>query len=110
VDGRQAGALFAGQVRGVFADRPHGVAIPGPRGRGGAGADLVEGLHRPHHDRKRIEADHGLRGAIGDDGVDPFGAITADMGQRRGPAGAQFIEEAGQGVFVAALGGPHQPA
>jgi peptide chain release factor 3 len=99
VDGRRAGALFAGQVRGVFADRPHGVAVSGAGCCGGADPDLVEGLHRPHHEMKRIEAAHGLRGAIGDDGVDPVGAITADMGQRRGPAGAQFIEEAGLGVF-----------
>jgi hypothetical protein len=50
------------------------------------------------HDRDGIQAEHGCRGAFGDDGVDPFRAIRADVGQRRRSVCAEVVDELAQGL------------
>jgi hypothetical protein len=51
-----------------------------------------------------------VRGAGGDHVVDPFRAVGGDVGELPGPFGAQVVEEPAQGLLVAVLTGPDQPA
>ena len=73
-------------------------------------ADLVEGLGGPGHHVERIQAQHRLRGACGDDVVDPLGAVGGDVGELGGAVGAEVVEEPPEGLLRPVLPGPHQPA
>ena len=106
----EAGALLAGQVGRVLAGRPHRVPIADPCLGHGARPHLVQRLERPGDDMKGIQANHRLRRAPANQGVDPVRAVTGHVGKQLRPLGAELVEEPAQGVLVAALGGPHQPA
>jgi hypothetical protein len=60
---------------------------------------------------ERVGAQDGLRRAAGDHAADPVRAVGGDVGEFRGPAGSEAIEEGLQGLAVVSGRGPdEQPA
>src|SRR5690242_21816785 len=59
---------------------------------------------------ERVQAQHRLRGPLGDDVVDPPGAVGGDVGQLGGAVGAEVVEEPPEGLLRAVLPGPDQSA
>jgi len=64
--------------------------------------------HNPEVAIQRIEANRRLRCLFPHDRVDPLRAIGRDMRQQSRSGRPEGVEEQCQGVFVAALVGPHE--
>jgi hypothetical protein len=117
-DPGQLGALAFGEVDRVLPQRETGaLELCGqrflPRAAGVVphlAADLVEGLSRPLHDMKRVDAQRRPVAALPDHVTNPLQRISADQPDPLATLVAEQVEELTEGLLVMARGRPHQPA
>jgi len=71
---------------------------------------FVEGGAGERDDVERVEAERRLRAALLDDAGDPLAEVAGDELEPRAPLRTERVEEALDGLLVAAVGGPDEPA